>query len=90
LLPSFPGLEAQAQALEYGVRVSGATVHLVTEGLDEGPIVLQEAVPVLETDTVATLSARILAKEHEIYPKAIATVLAGGWRLDGRRFVVSS
>lgn len=87
LLPSFPGLDAQRQALEHGVRVSGATVHLVTAGLDEGPIVLQEAVSVLGDDTVDTLSARILLKEHEIYPKAIAAVLAGGWRLDGRRFV---
>lgn len=90
LLPSFPGLDAQKQALEHGVRVSGATVHLVTEGLDEGPIVLQEAVGVASDDTVDTLAARILVKEHEIYPKAIALVLAGGWRLDGRRFIVAS
>lgn len=89
LLPAFPGLDAQHQALEHGVRVSGATVHLVTEGLDEGPIVLQEAVPVLADDTVDTLSARILTKEHEIYPKAIALMLSGGWRLDGRRFIAS-
>lgn len=90
LLPSFPGLHAQQQALDHGVRVSGATVHLVTAGLDEGPIVLQEAVSVHGDDTVDTLSARILIKEHEIYPKAIATVLAGGWRLDERRFVAAA
>jgi phosphoribosylglycinamide formyltransferase-1 len=87
LLPSFPGLDAQKQALEHGVRISGATVHLVTEGLDEGPIVLQAAVDVARDDTVETLAARILVKEHAIYPRAIALVLAGGWRLDGRRFI---
>ena len=70
--------------------MSGATVHLVTAGLDDGPIVLQEAVPVLASDTVETLAARILAKEHDIYPKAIATVLAGSWHLDGRRFIAST
>lgn len=87
LLPAFPGLEAQRQALEHGVRVTGATVHLVTPELDAGPIVLQAAVPVLEDDTVDTLSARILAEEHRIYPEAIGMVLAGGWAIDGRRFV---
>jgi phosphoribosylglycinamide formyltransferase-1 len=87
LLPSFPGLDAQRQALEHGVRVSGATVHLVTSELDGGPIVVQSAVPVLDDDTVETLSARILVEEHRIYPKAIGDVLDGGWRLDGRRFV---
>jgi phosphoribosylglycinamide formyltransferase-1 len=87
LLPSFPGLEAQRQAFEHGVRVSGATVHLVTAGLDEGPIVLQSAVPVLQDDTVETLSARILIEEHRIYPQAVQIVLDGKWRLDGRRFV---
>jgi len=87
LLPAFPGVEAQRQALEYGVHVSGATVHLVTNELDGGPIVLQSAVPVLANDTVDTLSARILVEEHRIYPEAIALVLAGGWSLDGRRFV---
>lgn len=90
LLPSFPGLDAQRQALDHGVRVSGATVHLVTAGLDDGPIVLQEAVRVACDDSVDTLAARILVKEHEIYPKAIALVLAGGWRLDGRRFIIAS
>ena len=87
LLPAFPGLDAQRQALEYGVRVSGATVHLVTSELDGGPIVTQAAVPVLDDDTVETLSARILVEEHRIYPEAIRVVLDGGWSVDGRRFV---
>ena len=86
LLPAFPGLDAQRQALEHGVRVSGATVHLVTADLDGGPIVLQSAVPVLDDDTVDTLSARILVEEHKIYPEAIRVVLDGGWHLEGRRF----
>ena len=87
LLPAFPGLDAQTQALEYGVGVSGATVHLVTDELDGGPIVVQAAVPVLPSDTAETLSARILIEEHRIYPQAIATVLDGEWRIEGRRFV---
>lgn len=87
LLPAFPGLEAQTQALVHGVRVSGATVHIVTTGLDDGPIVAQAAVPVLEADTPATLAARILVEEHRIYPEAIEAVLAGGWTIEGRRFV---
>ena len=87
LLPSFPGLDAQRQALEHGVRITGATVHLVTSGLDDGPIVLQSPVPVLETDTVETLSARILVEEHRLYPEAIGLVLGGGWTVKGRRFV---
>jgi phosphoribosylglycinamide formyltransferase-1 len=87
LLPAFPGLNAQRQALEHGVRVTGATVHLVTPELDNGPIVLQSAVPVLDRDTVDTLSARILIEEHRIYPEAIRLVLNGGWTLEGRRFV---
>src|SRR4029434_10427034 len=87
LLPAFPGMEAQRQALEHGVRVSGATVHLVTSELDGGPIVLQSAVPVLTDDTVDSLSARILVEEHRLYPQAIALVLEGGWSVDGRRFV---
>jgi phosphoribosylglycinamide formyltransferase-1 len=86
LLPAFPGLEAQKQAYDHGVKISGATVHLVTDGLDDGPIVIQAAVPVHPDDTVEQLSARILAEEHRIYPEAIARVLAGGWRIDGRRF----
>jgi phosphoribosylglycinamide formyltransferase-1 len=87
LLPAFPGLDAQRQALEHGVRVAGATVHLVTSELDGGPIVLQASVPVLAGDTVDTLSARILVEEHRIYPEAIQRVLSGKWHLDGRRFV---
>jgi phosphoribosylglycinamide formyltransferase-1 len=87
LLPAFSGLEAQRQALAHGVKISGATVHLVTEALDEGPIVRQAAVPVLDADTVETLAARILVEEHRIYPDAIQRVLGGRWRLDGRRFL---
>lgn len=75
LLPAFPGLEAQRQALEHGVKVSGCTVHFVDETLDGGPIILQHAVPVMEGDTVETLSARILEQEHELYPEAVALVL---------------
>lgn len=88
LLPAFPGLNAQQQALDHGVRVTGATVHLVTAELDGGAIVQQAAVPVLEDDTVESLSARILVEEHRLYPRAIAVVLDGKWRLSGRRFVV--
>jgi phosphoribosylglycinamide formyltransferase 1 len=87
LLPAFPGLDAQRQALEHGVRVTGATVHLVNAVLDGGPIVLQAAVPVLEHDTVETLAARVLAEEHRLYPAAIQRVLDGGWAIVGRRFV---
>ena len=87
LLPAFPGLDAQRQALVHGVRVSGATVHLVTSELDGGPIVVQAAVPVLDDDTEVTLAARILVEEHRLYPEAIRIVLAGGWRVEGRRFL---
>ena len=90
LLPAFPGLDAQRQALEHGVRVAGATVHLVDSELDGGAIVLQGAVPVLDADTVESLSARILVEEHRLYPRAIARVLDGKWRLVGRRFVVDA
>ena len=85
LLPSFPGLDAQHQALEHGVKVSGCTVHFVDEHLDSGPIVLQAVVPVLDSDTVETLSARILKEEHRIYSEAIRLVLSGNWRVEGRR-----
>ena len=88
LLPAFPGIDAQRQALEHGVKVTGATVHLVTAELDTGPIIVQAPVPVLDDDTVETLSARILVEEHRIYPEAIGRVLAGGWRLEGRRFLL--
>jgi len=87
LLPSFPGLDAQRQALEHGVQVTGATVHLVTSDLDGGPIVMQAAVPVAPGDTVDSLSARILVEEHRIYPEAIRIVLEGGWTIAARRFV---
>lgn len=87
LLPAFPGLEAQRQALDYGVQVTGATVHLVTSELDGGPIVLQAAVPVLPDDTIDTLSARVLLQEHRIYPEAIRIVLDGRWQVAGRRFL---
>ena len=89
LLPAFPGLDAQRQALDHGVRVTGATVHLVDRDLDAGPIVLQSAVPVLDDDTVDTLSARILVEEHRLYPIAIQRVLDGGWTIRGRRFLSS-
>jgi phosphoribosylglycinamide formyltransferase-1 len=87
LLPAFPGVNPPYQAWEHGVRISGATVHLVDESLDGGPIVRQQAIEVLPSDTDETLAARILEIEHRIYPAAIADVLAGGWRIEGRRFV---
>ena len=90
LLPAFPGLEAQRQALDYGVRVSGATVHLVDDGLDTGPIVLQEAVPVLASDSVESLSARILAAEHRIYPAAVRLLTGSRHRVEGRRFTLEA
>jgi phosphoribosylglycinamide formyltransferase-1 len=87
LLPAFPGLDAQRQALEHGAQVTGATVHLVTSELDGGPIVLQAAVPVLPDDTVVTLAARVLIQEHRLYPEAIRIVLGERWTVAGRRFV---
>lgn len=87
LLPAFPGLDPQKQALEHGVKVSGCTVHLVDQGLDSGPIVLQEPVPVEDGDTVATLSARILEKEHKAYARALRRLLTEPWRVEGRRLV---
>ncbi len=85
LLPAFPGLHAQRQALEYGVKVSGCTVHLVDEGLDSGPILLQEAVPVLPEDTEERLSQRILAAEHRLYPEAVRLLVLGKVERNGRR-----
>lgn len=85
LLPAFPGLDAQRQALEYGVKVSGCTVHFVDEYLDAGPVVMQAAVPVQDDDTVETLSARILSEEHRIYSAAIKLVLEGRYHIEGRR-----
>ena len=85
LLPAFPGLDAQHQAHEHGVKFSGCTVHFVEEGLDSGPIVRQAAVPVLDEDTAETLAARIIKEEHRIYSEAIALVLSGRYRIEGRR-----
>ena len=90
LLPSFPGLHAQQQALDHGVKTSGVTVHFVTADLDAGPIIVQRTVPVRDGDTEETLSARILVEEHHAYPEAIALVLDGGWRIDGRRVIRST
>ena len=90
LLPSFPGLDAQKQAIEHGVKVSGVTVHLVTAELDGGPIVVQRAVPVMPGDTADSLAARILEEEHRAYPEAVQMILDGGWRVDGRRFLAAA
>jgi phosphoribosylglycinamide formyltransferase-1 len=87
LLPSFPGLESQRQALEYGVKIAGCTVHFVDENLDAGPIVLQAAIPVRDEDTEVTLSERILAEEHRIYSEAVRIVLEGKFKIAGRRVV---
>ena len=89
LLPSFPGLESQRQALEYGVKFAGCTVHFVDENLDAGPIVLQATVPVRDDDTEETLSSRILAEEHRIYSEAVRIVLEGKYRIVGRRVVLA-
>jgi phosphoribosylglycinamide formyltransferase-1 len=88
LLPAFPGLDAQQQAFDHGVKVSGATVHLVDEGLDSGPIVAQEAVPVRSDDTAESLAARILEAEHRLYPRAVRLLLEGRCRIEGRRVIV--
>ena len=88
LLPAFPGLDAQHQAIEHGVKVSGCTVHFVDEFLDHGPIVVQTPVPVRDDDSAETLSARILREEHRIYTEAINIVLSGKWRVEGRRVIV--
>jgi phosphoribosylglycinamide formyltransferase-1 len=85
LLPAFPGMEAQRQALEHGAKFSGCTVHFVDENLDAGPIVLQACVPVEDSDTPETLSERILREEHRIYPEAVRIVLEGNFRIEGRR-----
>ena len=90
LLPSFPGLESQRQALEYGVKFAGCTVHFVDENLDAGPIVLQATVPVRDDDTEATLASRILAEEHRIYTEAVRVVLEGKYKIAGRRVVKTS
>jgi phosphoribosylglycinamide formyltransferase-1 len=88
LLPAFPGLHAQRQALEHGVKVAGATVHFIDEGVDTGPIVLQAAVPVERGDTEETLAARILVQEHRLYPEAVELFAQGRLRIEGRRVIV--
>ncbi len=88
LLPSFPGLDAQHQAIEHGVKVAGCTVHFVDEYLDAGPIVLQATVPVLDEDSAATLSEKILEQEHIIYTEALKIVLSGNYRIEGRRVLL--
>ena len=90
LLPSFPGLESQRQALEYGAKFAGCTVHFVDENLDAGPIVQQAAVPVRDDDTEATLSERILAEEHRIYAEAVRIVLEGRYKIVGRRVITAA
>ena len=90
LLPAFPGLDAQRQALEHGVKITGCTVHIVDEELDHGPIVMQQSVDVRDDDTVETLSARILEQEHKIYPEAVARVLRSNFRIEGRRTYFSN
>jgi phosphoribosylglycinamide formyltransferase-1 len=87
LLPAFPGLDAQKQALDHGAKISGCTVHFVDEGLDAGPIIMQASVPVLDEDTEQTLGARILVEEHRIYSQAIGIILSGRWRIEGRRVI---
>ncbi|MEJ7608096.1 MAG: phosphoribosylglycinamide formyltransferase [Bryobacteraceae bacterium] len=87
-LPAFPGLDAQYQALTYGVKISGCTVHFVDEHLDSGPIILQSSVPVLEGDTPETLAARILVEEHQIYTEAVQIILSGEYRIEGRRVIL--
>src|SRR5438270_217861 len=87
LLPAFPGVDAQAQAVAYGVKISGCTVHFVDENLDAGPIVVQRAVPLRDGDTAETLSARILEQEHGAYVEALVRLSRGGWRVEGRRVV---
>src|ERR1051326_3523246 len=88
LLPAFPGLDAQYQALAHGVKITGCTVHFVNEDLDSGPILIQSAVPVVDDDTLEALSARILVEEHRIYSEAIAWMLKGNYRIEGRRVIV--
>jgi phosphoribosylglycinamide formyltransferase 1 len=87
LLPAFPGVDAQHQAFDHGVKFSGCTVHFVDEGLDSGPIVCQAVVPVLDSDTADSLSARILEQEHRIYSQGIGLVLSGKFRIEGRRVI---
>ena len=90
LLPSFPGLDVQKKAIEWGCKLAGCTVHFVTEGVDEGPIILQAAVPILDDDTPDTLAARILEQEHKIYPRAIQLFAQGRLRVEGRRVFIEA
>jgi phosphoribosylglycinamide formyltransferase 1 len=90
LLPSFPGLDVQKKAIEWGCKLAGCTVHFVTEGVDEGPIILQAAVPILDQDTPETLAARILEQEHKIYPRAVQLFGEGRLRVDGRRVFIEA
>jgi phosphoribosylglycinamide formyltransferase-1 len=88
LLPSFPGLDVQKKAIDWGCKLAGCTVHFVTEGVDEGPIIVQAAVPILDDDTPETLAARILVQEHNIYPRAVQLFAEGRLRVDGRRVLI--
>ena len=88
LLPSFPGLDVQKKAIDWGCKLAGCTVHFVTEGVDEGPIIIQAAVPILDGDTPETLAARILVQEHKIYPRAVQLFAEGRLRVDGRRVLI--
>ena len=90
LLPSFPGLDVQKKAIEWGCKLAGCTVHFVTEGVDEGPIILQAAVPIFDADTPATLAARILEQEHKIYPRAVQLYAEGRLRVEGRRVFIEA
>ena len=90
LLPSFPGLDVQKKAIEWGCKLAGCTVHFVTEGVDEGPIILQAAVPILDDDTPDTLAARILEQEHQVYPRAIQLFAEGRLRVEGRRVFIKA
>jgi phosphoribosylglycinamide formyltransferase-1 len=90
LLPSFPGLDVQKKAIDWGCKLAGCTVHFVTEGVDEGPIIIQAAVPILDSDTSDTLAARILVQEHKIYPRAVQLFAEGRLRVDGRRVFLDS
>jgi phosphoribosylglycinamide formyltransferase-1 len=88
LLPSFPGLDVQKKAIEWGCKLTGCTVHFVTEGVDEGPIILQAAVPILDHDTPETLAARILEQEHKLYPRAVQLFAEGRIQVEGRRVLI--
>ena len=90
LLPSFPGLDVQKKAIDWGCKLAGCTVHFVTEGVDEGPIIIQAAVPILDEDTPETLAARILVQEHKIYPRAVQLFAEGRLRVDGRRVFIDA